>query len=106
MLWRSLQICYGLLFACALEVFPPLNDLFQLAEFPDTVGESGVEWTNDEGYVPPHFTLPFMSSLNQIVQSIGFPFFISGLMVCDTILTFLSERVILQIFEETATKKT
>ena len=105
MLWRSLQICYGLLFACALEVFPPLNDLFQLAEFPDTVGEGGIEWTNDEGYVPPHSSLPFVSSLNQIVQCIGFPLFISGLMACDTILTFVSERVILQIFEATATKK-
>ena len=34
LLLRSLQVCYGVLISCALEVFPPLNDLLQLAELP------------------------------------------------------------------------
>jgi len=97
MLWKSLQICYGVLFACALEVFPPLNDLFQLAEFPDTVGGEAMEWIKDGSDISD---LTFVKALNQLVQYTGFPLFMSGLMICDTALVFISEKLILRVFEK------
>ena len=78
-LWKSLQLCYVILFACSLEIFPPLNDLFQLAEFPDVVGDGAKEGALDH------------SILTRLVETLGFKLFMTGLMVCDTILVFLVE---------------
>ena len=98
MLWRSLQVCYAVLFACALEIFPPLNDLFQLAEFPDTMDAGSLEWMTDS-FESDQSNLPLMSSLTLLVKSIGFRSFMTGLMICDTLLVFISERLILKTFE-------
>ena len=98
MLWRSLQLCYVILFACALEVFPPLNDLFQLAEFPNVVGDGAREWimeSSDSSQTGSYL----MSNLTELVQVVGFNLFMSGLMLCDTILVFSSERMILGYFK-------
>ena len=86
-LWKSLQLCYVILFACSLEIFPPLNDLFQLAEFPDVIGDGAKEGTLDH------------SILTRLVETLGFKLFMTGLMVCDTILVFLVERLILGLFQ-------
>jgi len=95
MLWRSLQLCYVILFACALEVFPPLNDLFQLAEFPNVVGDGAKEWmvefNTTENYL--------MSNLTKLVEAVGFNIFMTGLMLCDIILAFASEKLILGYFK-------
>jgi hypothetical protein len=99
MLWKSLLVCYGALFACALEVFPPLNDLLQLAEFPDTTGGEALAWVKDSNSLPSQSSLPFVASLNRFVQSIGFPLFMTGLMLFDTLLSLLFEKAILRIFE-------
>jgi cation-transporting ATPase 13A1 len=93
MLWRSLQTSYVLLSACTFEVFPPLNDIFQLAEFPDTTTEPG-EWTEQ---TKSHNAV--MSFLTKLVRSTGFPVFLFGLMVVDTFLAFSSEWFILKFFE-------
>ncbi|MGK3749170.1 MAG: cation-transporting ATPase 13A1 [Bacillariaceae sp.] len=98
MLWRSLQVCYAVLFACALEIFPPLNDLFQLAEFPDTMDAGSLEWMTDS-FDSDQSNLPLMSSLTLLVKSIGFRSFMTGLMICDTLLVFIFERLILKTFE-------
>jgi len=94
MLWRSLQACYAVLFVCALEIFPPLNDLMQLAEFPDTVDAESLEWMADNSYSNQSFPI-----LTQLVLSIGFKTFMIGLMACDTFLVFTFENVILKAFQ-------
>ena len=93
MLRRSLQLCYVILFACVLEIFPPLNDLFQLAEFPDIRYHSSRERvmetfnSNQNGILlAPH--------LVKWVRAVGLKSFMTGLMLCDTILVFLVERSI------------
>mmetsp|Transcript_30054 Transcript_30054/g.34474 ORF Transcript_30054/g.34474 Transcript_30054/m.34474 type:complete len:1431 (+) Transcript_30054:65-4357(+) len=99
MLFRSLQACYAVLFACALEIFPPLNDLFQLAEFPDTTGTGSLEWMTDS-FDSDQSSTPLVSTLTRLVKSIGFRSFMTGLMICDTILVFVFERLILNTFEK------
>ena len=98
MLWRSLQFCYVTLFACALEIFPPLNDLFQLAEFPDVLGDGVKEWMVDNSNSNPNGTY-LMPILTSLVQTIGFNVFMTGLMIFDIILVFSSEKMILQYFK-------
>jgi len=99
MLFRSLQACYAVLFACALEIFPPLNDLFQLAEFPDTTGAGSLEWMTDS-FDSDQSSPPLVSALTRLVKSIGFRSFMTGLMICDTVLVFVFERLILNTFEK------
>lgn len=87
LLLRSLQICYAILFGCALEVFPPLNDLFQLAEFPAA----------GDGDLVANGSISRM--ISNVIRIVGFPVFVSGLMAADTALVFAVEHVILQLFE-------
>lgn len=97
-LWRSLQICYVILFACALEVFPPINDLFQLAEFPDVTGDGPKHWMVNSN--SNQYGVFLVSNLTSLVQTIGFKVFMTGLMLCDTILVFSFENLILRCFQK------
>lgn len=94
MLLRSLQVCYGVLFACALEIFPPLNDLLQLTEFPSATGSGEMGWQNAE-----LDRSPFLALVTGVVESIGFPVFMGFLMLFDTALAFASETIIIRTFE-------
>jgi cation-transporting ATPase 13A1 len=94
MLLRSLQVCYAVLISCALELFPPLSDLLQLSEYPSTTDDEAIEWQMIS--LDTNFLLPIAKG---IVTSFGFPIFMFGLMVCDTALTFASEKLILRVFE-------
>ncbi|KAL3915148.1 MAG: hypothetical protein SGILL_005782 [Bacillariaceae sp.] len=95
MLWRSLQSSYFVLVACTFEIFPPLNDVLQLAEFPNATSELR-EWTQLQG---PHSRV--MIALTDLVRMIGFPVFLFGLMVLDTFFAFSSEMLVLKVFENT-----
>ena len=79
LMYRSRQCCYAIFAICALEVFPPLNDLMQLTALPDV---------KDRIIEPRAAVLPLI----QIIDSIGFPFFIFALMILDTVLAFSVER--------------
>lgn len=89
MMMKSLQICYVMLFACALEVFPPINDLIQLAPFPahgetivvDTSGEVVYKW------------------LILAAESIGFKLTLCSLMIIDTTFSILCEKALINFFE-------
>jgi cation-transporting ATPase 13A1 len=94
MLLRSLQVCYGVLFVCALEIFPPLNDLLQLTEFPSTTGSDEIGWQNAE-----LDRSPFLAVVTGVVASIGFPLFMCCLMLFDTGLAFAAETIIIRTFE-------
>ena len=100
MLFRCLQVCYAILFACALEAFPPLNDLFQLTEFPSTTDAESLEWMSDSGSGSIQSQSVLVSTLNRVVKFTGFKGFMTGLMICDTFLVFMFERLILSTFEK------
>jgi magnesium-transporting ATPase (P-type) len=92
LLLRSLQVCYGVLFVCASEIFPPLNDLLQLTEFPNTRLAEDITWRKMES------DSAMLSNLIGFVETVGFPVFMSILMVSDTALAFGAEKVILRFF--------
>lgn len=94
LLYRSIQACYFVLFVCALEVFPPLNQLMQLSPLP-TAG-------------PPTFNLDdaigYDSSivhdvLLQAVNSVGFRTMLCVIMTMDTALVTLAEKAIRSLHE-------
>lgn len=85
MLYRSLQVCYTILFVSSLEAFPPLNDLLQLTALPK------VQETD------------FLVSANPLlplIRTVDFPIFLCGLMIVNTVLTFSSERLITSYFKQ------
>jgi hypothetical protein len=84
LLYRSLQACYAVLMICALEAFPPLNDLLQLTAMPSVV-DSDLTFA--------------VNPLTDVVRSLDFPVFFCVVMVVETILVFLVERTILSTFE-------
>jgi cation-transporting ATPase 13A1 len=92
LLLRSAQACYVIVFACSLEVFPPLNDLFQIAPFPDTqvVGAR----TDDEWAL----SISEAGGLTKFVQQVGFPVAITIFMVADTLLAYAAEKITLLMF--------
>jgi hypothetical protein len=81
--YRSLQVCYAVLAICALEVFPPLNDLLQLTALPSVN-------TLDESVSNP---------IIDLIRTVDFPVFMSLLMALNTILSFSFERTVLHAFE-------
>lgn len=80
--YRSLQICYAVLAICALEIFPPLNDILQLTALPSVD-------TLDENIASPVIDL---------IRAVDFPVFILLLMALDTVLSFSLERAVLRAF--------
>jgi len=96
LLVRSLGACYLSLFLCAFEAFPPLNDLLQLSPFPETSGADSESFASlspeDEWFVGQDL-------LYSILQQLDFPTFMCILMVVDTGLSFLVEKVIVRTFE-------
>ncbi|GKY92667.1 hypothetical protein MPSEU_000236700 [Mayamaea pseudoterrestris] len=78
--YRSLQVCYATLFILVTECFPPLNDLFQLSQLPAVVVDMGGSKVS--------------GVLDGLVLSVGFPTFIGGLMMVDTVLVYGAERML------------
>jgi manganese-transporting P-type ATPase len=94
LLLRSAQVCYAVIFACSLEVFPPLNDLFQIAAFPDT------QAMDAGGAVDDDWTLSISEAggLTSFVRYAGFPVAMSLFMVADIVMAFAVERMTLMMF--------
>ena len=96
--YRTIQILYGLLIICSMEVFIPLNDLLQLATLPNTVD-------HDYVYRDDHSTNSFVRSrlpFDPILQQLSFSGFITVAMILDTILSFTYERTIRRIYVKTS----
>jgi hypothetical protein len=95
--YRTIQILYGLLIVCSMEVFIPLNDLLQLTPLPNSTdnnfGHDGFD--NANGFI--RTLLP----LDQIIQQLSFSGFITVTMIVDTILSFSFERTIRRIYTKT-----
>ena len=86
---RSVQISYVALFACALEVFPPLNELMQLTPLP--AGGAEVFATADGGGLGEQMSF--------VVGSIGFKLTLCLCMVIDTVLVHQVEKTIQRVFD-------
>jgi len=87
---RSVQVSYGALFASALEVFPPLNQLIQLAPLPtpEVVRAMPVDMIQNENVY-----------LSGMVDMFGFNVTLCIFMVLDGVLSYVAEKTIVRIFE-------
>ena len=97
LLWRSLQACYGVLLICALEIFPPLNDLLQLTPLSAVGVATHDVFTQEETTenIDGMISCTLVShAFAGLVQAIGFPVFVCGLMAADTFLVFMMENMI------------
>jgi manganese-transporting P-type ATPase len=95
MMVRALQFCYTILFCCALEIFPPLNDLLQLAPLPsDSILVSSHSYTGDI----------YVKSLQILAETIGFKSTLCFFMVVDSICSYLGEKSLIRFFERSTTK--
>jgi hypothetical protein len=84
--YRNLQILYVILISCALEIFPPLNDMLQLSTLPTVVAE-----------VPAVRKLWF-KSFDVILSFLTFPGFITWMMILDTLLSWSFERTVRHVY--------
>lgn len=85
MLLRSVQICVGALFVCALEIFEPLNQLLQLSPLPTGQPLNEVAQMN--------------IVLNSVVSALGFKVSLLCIMVLDSAAALLVEKRIINYFE-------
>mmetsp|Transcript_7115 Transcript_7115/g.13481 ORF Transcript_7115/g.13481 Transcript_7115/m.13481 type:complete len:1425 (+) Transcript_7115:81-4355(+) len=92
MMLKSVQIFYILLFGCALELFPPLNEFMQLAPLPSQNEASEILMTPDiishSGYY-----------VRYLVDGIGFKWVLCGFMFADTSLSYYIEKYLVRYFE-------
>jgi cation-transporting ATPase 13A1 len=92
LLFRSIQACYAALFVCALDMFPPLNQLLQLSPLPSTG--------------PPAFNVNVVGEIDgiqglmiQAIDAIGFRLMLCVIMCLDTSCVTLAEKAIRSAME-------
>lgn len=95
MLLRSVQVCVGALFLCALEFFEPLNQLLQLAPLPST-HTIGVLNLND-GKLGGQKMNPILSIF---VNTLGFKITLLMIMSLDSYASIKTERAIIKYYEK------
>ncbi len=79
-----------ILFASSLEIFPPLNDLFQIAPLPETQNDL----SGDDNWA---LSISEAGGLVQFVRELGFPKAMSIFMAAENALTL----ALIHIFELT-----
>ena len=95
LLFRSLQVCYATLFICALDIFPPMNQLLQLTPLPSTgppsfnMSEFGHGGDDDST----------QGMMLQTIDVIGFRLMLCIIMCLDTALVTLSEKAIRSVMD-------
>ena len=95
LLFRSLQACYAVLFVCALDIFPPLNQLLQLTPLPST-GPPSFN-VNDVGQGGDDDSIQGM--MLQAIDAIGFRLMLCVIMCLDTAFVTLSEKAIRSVMD-------
>ena len=92
LLFRGLQGCYAVLFICALDIFPPLNQLLQLTPLPSTGPPAfNVSGSEEIGSI--------QGMMLQAIDAIGFQLMLCIVMCLDTALVTLSERAIRSLMD-------
>jgi hypothetical protein len=95
--YRTIQILYCLLIISSMEIFLPLNDLLQLTTLPTSFENyDAAELSRTDTSVVRSFLL-----LDQMIQQVTFPGFITAIMILDTVLSFSVERTIRRIYAKT-----
>ena len=95
LLFRSLQTCYAVLFVCALDMFPPLNQLLQLTPLPST-GPPAFN-ANDVGQGGDIDSVQGM--MLQAIDAIGFRLMLCVIMCLDTASVILAEKAIRSVMD-------
>jgi cation-transporting ATPase 13A1 len=93
MMVKALQIAYAILFCCALEIFPPLNHLLQLAPLP--VNSNAVCTITDN--TGDHDI--YVKSLQILPEIIGFKSTLCFFMIVDSIFSYIGEKSLIRFFE-------
>ncbi|KAL7544835.1 hypothetical protein ACHAWF_008199 [Thalassiosira exigua] len=96
LLYRSIQGCYFVLFVCAVEAFPPLNQLMQLSPLP-TSGPPAIFDDVRDGH--RYSGMLIHDFLLQVVSLVGFRTMLCIIMVLDTVAVMLSENAIRSLLE-------
>jgi len=86
LLFRSIQACYFILFVCAMEVFPPLNQLMQLSPLPRTGPPTFNLRDDEEGYG----NILIIGAVN----AVGFRTMLCIIMSLDTMMVTLAEKTV------------
>jgi len=92
LLLRSLKVCYAVLFVCALELFPPINELLQLTPLPqgdDRTADLMSEILREN---------PQYEMLQQF-EPFGFKTTLVTMMVIDSVASYYAERGLLHLFD-------
>jgi len=92
LLVQSLKVSYAVLFVCALELFPPLNELLQLTPLP-----SGDDAT-------AHLTLEILREnpqfeMLQMFEPLGFKTTLVVTMAIDSLASYYGEKGLIRLFD-------
>jgi len=99
LLFKSIQGCYLVLFMCASEVFPPLNQLLQLSPLP-TSGPPVFDSSEGVGGSGGHDDFDILhDSLLRAVSLIGFRTMLCVIMCLDTALVTVAEKGVRSLLE-------
>lgn len=96
LLFRGVQGCYFVLFVCASEVFPPLNQLLQLSPLPSS-GPASHLYDHELGQWDVLNFIHLM--LVEAVKSFGFRTMLCVIMFLDTAVVLLAEKTIRAVFD-------
>lgn len=97
MMVRALQMSYAILFCCALEMFPPLNDLLQLAPLPANSNVISMHCSIGEHDI-------YGMSLQILPETIGFKLTLCLFMIIDSLCSYLGEKSLIRFFEPNVLK--
>eukprot|EP00804_Cyclotella_cryptica_P022565 CCRYP_009443-RA/>CCRYP_009443-RA protein AED:0.10 eAED:0.10 QI:76/1/1/1/0.5/0.4/5/2352/1498 len=86
LLFRSIVFCYCVLFTCAMDLFPPLNELLQLSSLPTS--------QKDSLMFNKQASNSLLCFINQTSEFIGFQLLLVALMIFDTSLVIFFEYLI------------
>lgn len=97
LLFRSIQACYAVLFVCALDIFPPLNQLLQLTPLPSTGPPS---YNIDVGQGAQGSGVDSIQGMMlQAIDMVGFRLMLCVIMCLDTAFVTLSEMAIRSVMD-------
>ena len=91
LLYRSIQICYVVIFACALDIFPPLNQLLQLSTLPATGPPA-------ENLSANNLSLA-KNVIAELVELFGYRTLLCGIMCLDTCAVMVVEKGVRVMYE-------
>jgi len=91
MMMQALKLFYGVILFCALELFPPLNQMLQLSPLP--YGEdSTAHLTQEVKLLTPYF------EVFRILEPFGFKLILCVTMLVDSVICYYAEKNLIRFF--------